>query len=76
MRLAVDGNHSLPARDVLRRSRGCPEIPFVLEQPCNTLEEIAAIRDCGRHGIYLDEKAEDLRTVIRAAGWGYATGSA
>lgn len=73
-RLAVDGNRSLPARDALRLSRECPEIPFVLEQPCNTLEEIAAIRGRVRHGIYLDESGEDLSTVIRAAGQGLCEG--
>ena len=70
----MDGNRSLPARDVLRLSRECPEIPFVLEQPCNTLDEIATIRDRVRHGIYLDEKAEDLPTVIRVAGQGLCDG--
>src|SRR5690606_35928591 len=73
-RLAVDGNRSLPSRDALRLSRECPDIPFVLEQPCNTLEEIVAIRDRVRHGIYLDESGEDLSTVIRAAGQGLCDG--
>lgn len=74
VRLAVDGNRSLPARDVLRLSRECPEIPFVLEQPCNTLEEIVGIRNRVHHGIYLDENGEDLSTVIRAAGQGLCAG--
>ncbi|SIQ82602.1 L-alanine-DL-glutamate epimerase [Paracoccus thiocyanatus] len=73
-RLAVDGNRSLPARDVLRLSRECPQVPFVLEQPCNTLEEIVAIRSRVQHGIYLDESGEDLSTVIRAAGQGLCDG--
>ena len=74
IRLAIDGNRSLPARDVLRLSRECPDIPFVLEQPCNTLEEIAAIRNRVHHGIYLDENGEDLSVVIRAAGQGLCDG--
>lgn len=73
-RLAADGNRSLPTRDALRISRECPDIPFVLEQPCNSLEEIAAIRAQVNHGIYLDEAGEDLATVIRAAGQGLVDG--
>jgi len=41
MRLAVDGNRGWTTRDVLRVSRECLDIPFVMEQPCNTIEEIA-----------------------------------
>lgn len=44
VRLAADGNRGLPTRDALRLSRECPDIPFVMEQPCNTIEELAAIR--------------------------------
>ncbi len=73
-RLAIDGNRSLPARDVLRLSRECPDVPFILEQPCNTLEEIAALRARVNHAIYLDENGEDLSTVIRAAGQGLCDG--
>ena len=43
-RLAVDANRALTSRDALRLSRECADIPLVLEQPCNTMEEIAAIR--------------------------------
>lgn len=68
MRLAVDGNRSLTTRDALRLSRECPDVPFVLEQPCNTIEEIDSIRDRVHHAVYLDEAAIDLDTVITAAG--------
>jgi L-alanine-DL-glutamate epimerase-like enolase superfamily enzyme len=74
VRLAADGNRNLPTRDVLRLSRECPDIPFVLEQPCNSIEEIAAIRGQVHHGIYLDENGEDLATVIRVAGQGLVDG--
>jgi len=37
MRFAVDGNRGWTTRDALRVSRECPEIPFVLEQPCNRI---------------------------------------
>lgn len=74
MRLAADGNRGLPTRDALRLSRECPDIPFIMEQPCNTIEELAAIRGQVHHGIYMDENGEDLATVIRAAGQGLVDG--
>lgn len=74
IRLAADANRGLPTRDALRLSRECPEIPFILEQPCNTIEEIAAIRGQVHHGIYMDENSEDLATVVRAAGQGLVDG--
>jgi L-alanine-DL-glutamate epimerase-like enolase superfamily enzyme len=40
LKLAVDGNRSLTTRDTLRLSRECPDVPFILEQPCHTIEEI------------------------------------
>ncbi len=74
MRLAVDGNRGLTTRDALRLSRECGDIPFVLEQPCNTIEEIAAIRGQVHHGIYLDENGEDLNTILRVVGAGLVDG--
>ena len=74
IRLAVDGNRSLTTRDTLRLSRECPDIPFILEQPCNTIEEIKAIRGQLHHAVYLDENGEDLNTVLRAIGDGICDG--
>ena len=74
MRLAADGNRGLPTRDALRLSRECPDIPFIMEQPCNTIEELAAIRGQLHHGLYLDENGEDLATVVRVAGQGLVDG--
>ena len=74
VRLAVDANRGLTQRDALRFSRECQDIPFVLEQPCNTLEEIAAIRPRIHHPIYIDENAADLSTVLRAIGEGLCDG--
>lgn len=53
-RLAMDGNRSLNTRDVLRISRECPDIPFILEQPCNSIAELRQIRPQINHGIYMD----------------------
>lgn len=74
VRLAADGNRSLPTRDVLTLSRECPDIPFVLEQPCNTVEELARIRPQVSHGIYMDENGTSLNTVISAVGTGLVDG--
>ncbi|MEM7226614.1 MAG: mandelate racemase/muconate lactonizing enzyme family protein [Pseudomonadota bacterium] len=74
MRLAVDGNRGLTTRDALRISRECPDIPFVLEQPCNTLEELRQIRPQLSHALYMDENATSLATVVGAIGSGLVDG--
>ncbi|WP_343116613.1 mandelate racemase/muconate lactonizing enzyme family protein [Ostreiculturibacter nitratireducens] len=74
MRLAVDCNRGLTTRDALRLSRECPDIPFIMEQPCNTIEEIAAIRGQLQHAIYIDENGEDIATVLRVVGAGLCDG--
>lgn len=74
LRLAVDGNRGLTTRDTLRLSRECLDIPFILEQPCNTIEEIKAIRGQLHHAVYLDENSEDIATVLRAVGEGVCDG--
>ena len=33
-----------PPGDTLRLSRECPDVPFILEQPCNTVDEFAGFR--------------------------------
>ena len=73
-RLALDGNRSLLARDVLRIGRQCADIPFVFEQPCNTMEEVAAIRKQLHHGVYLDESTMDVNDVLRAISLGVCDG--
>ena len=73
-RLAVDANRALLTRDVLRIDRECADVPFVFEQPCNTMEEIAAIRGQLRHGVYLDENTENLNSVLRAISLGVCDG--
>jgi len=74
MRLAVDANRSWTTGDALRVSRECPDIPFVMEQPCNTLQEIETLRPLVRHPIYLDENSVDLNTVLSVAGRGLVDG--
>ena len=68
MRLAVDGNRGWTTRDVLRVSRELVHIPFVIEQPCNTIQDLEKIRPQIQHAIYMDESSIDLATVIQAVG--------
>lgn len=74
MRLAVDGNRGWTTRDALRVSRECPDIPFVMEQPCNTVEDLQKIRLQVQHAIYMDENCTSLNTAITAAGTGLVDG--
>lgn len=74
IRLAADGNRAWTTRDVLRISRECPDIPFVLEQPCQTIEDLVKIRGLCHHALYLDENAVSLDVAIAAAGSGLADG--
>lgn len=74
MRLAVDGNRGWTTGDALRVSRECPEIPFIMEQPCNTFQDLEKIRAQVNHAIYMDENSVDLNTVISAAGTGLVDG--
>jgi L-alanine-DL-glutamate epimerase-like enolase superfamily enzyme len=67
-RLAVDGNRGWTTRDALRVSRECPDIPFIMEQPCNTVEDLRKIRGQISHALYMDENSVDLSTVINAVG--------
>lgn len=74
MRLAVDGNRGWTTRDALRISRDCAEVPFVMEQPCNSLDELQSIRYRIVHPLYMDESGTSLDAVISAAGAGLVDG--
>ena len=68
MKLAVDGNRGWTTSDALRVSRECQHVPFVMEQPCNTIEEIKAIRQQVNHPIFIDENSVDINSVLRVVG--------
>src|SRR5699024_10019217 len=74
MRLAVDANRGWTTGDALRVSRECPDIPFIMEQPCNTLEDLRKIRAQLGHAIYMDENSVNVNTVVTAAGTGLVDG--
>ncbi|MEX3955455.1 mandelate racemase/muconate lactonizing enzyme family protein [Trinickia sp. EG282A] len=74
IRLAVDANRSLTTRDAIRLSHECAHIPFIMEQPCNTFEDLQAIRGLIKHALYIDESCLNLNTAITAAGTGLVDG--
>jgi L-alanine-DL-glutamate epimerase-like enolase superfamily enzyme len=74
VRFAVDGNRGLTTRDALRLSQECSDIPFVLEQPCDTLEELTRIRPLLHHPLYLDESGVSLNVASTVAASGLVDG--
>lgn len=68
VRLVVDANRGMLMRDVIELSSQCEDIPFILEQPCNTLEENVAVRQRVRHPVYLDESTENTSVVLHTVG--------
>jgi L-alanine-DL-glutamate epimerase-like enolase superfamily enzyme len=74
IRLAVDGNRAWTTGDALRVSRECPDVPFIMEQPCDTVEELRQIRPQIRHGVYMDENGTSVNTAISATGTGLVDG--
>jgi L-alanine-DL-glutamate epimerase-like enolase superfamily enzyme len=68
VKLAVDANRGWTTREVLHVSLACRDLPFIMEQPCASYEEIAALRGRIAHPIFLDESAEGLEMVLRAIG--------
>ncbi|MDX8503690.1 mandelate racemase/muconate lactonizing enzyme family protein, partial [Mesorhizobium sp. VK4C] len=74
IRIAADANRSLTSRDTMFLSQRCRDISMVIEQPCNTMEEIAAIRHQLCHPVYMDELAEDVNSVMRAVARGLVDG--
>ncbi|NIE75907.1 mandelate racemase [Pantoea sp. Ap-967] len=74
VRLVIDANRSLLTRDVLSISRECHDIPLVIEQPCNNVEDLQAIRPIVRHAIYMDENTINPNTAVVAAGTGLVDG--
>ncbi|HEV7415823.1 MAG TPA: enolase C-terminal domain-like protein, partial [Tianweitania sediminis] len=75
-RFAVDANCNWTTRDALRVSRECLDVPFIMEQPCKSMEDLRKIRPQVHHAIYMDENGLDLATAVSAAGQGLVDGFA
>jgi len=74
VQLVIDANRGMTMSQAKQLSLACQDIPFVFEQPCNTMEEIAAIRSQILHPIKLDENIESLNHLLRAIGMGICDG--
>ena len=66
IQLVVDANRGMTANELLQLSIACNDIPIIIEQPCNTVDEILSVRDRIPHAINLDENAKDVNSVIDA----------
>jgi len=74
VRLAVDANRGWTRRDAIRVSRECLDIPFIMEQPCNSAQDLYDLRSQVSHPIYMDEGSKSLEIVTRAVGSGMIDG--
>lgn len=72
LQLVIDANRGWTTRDAVLASRACRDLPLVLEQPCDTLDELAVVRDRLAHPVVVDEAAEDLPTVLAITAGGLA----
>lgn len=68
VKLAVDANRGWTTRDAMNVSIACRDLPFIMEQPCGTYEEVASLRRQVSHPIFLDESTEGLEVILRAVG--------
>ena len=68
VKLAVDANRGWTTRDALNVSIACRDLPFIMEQPCATYDEVASLRRQISHPIFLDENTEGLEIILRAVG--------
>ncbi|MEJ2871921.1 enolase C-terminal domain-like protein [Actinomycetospora sp. OC33-EN08] len=73
-RLAVDANRAMTGAHALQFDRLCADVPFTFEQPCDTVEEMEALRGRLVHPVFLDETTLDPGVVLRAIADGVADG--
>ncbi len=74
MRLAIDANMGWSTRDAIHISHASPNVPFVMEQPSSTNEEMHQVRPLLCHPLHMDESSYDVNTVISPAGSGLVDG--
>ena len=73
-KLVVDANRGLSREGALQLSRGLADVPLVIEQPCDGLENCLTLRPMLHHPLYLDESADDLVQIARLVGNGLVDG--
>ena len=74
IKLVADANRGWTTQDTIRFSRACCDIPLVIEQPCNTFEEIESLKGKIYHPVFMDESVLDLNAVLRCINAGAADG--
>ncbi|MBV7378883.1 mandelate racemase/muconate lactonizing enzyme family protein [Maritimibacter dapengensis] len=74
VKLAADGNRGWSTGDAIQFSRACSALPFVIEQPCNRVDDLRTVRPFLHHPLYMDENGRSLATTIEAAGTGLVDG--
>jgi len=65
-KLVVDANRGMTVMQAKQLCLGCADIPFVLEQPCNTMDEVIALRLGTAHPVALDENINSAADVLAA----------
>lgn len=73
-RIALDANRSLTTRDAITLSNSLRDLNFVLEQPCDSYEEIKSLKGRICHPIYLDECTSGPNVVMQSIVEGVADG--
>ena len=71
-RILYDANRAWTRREALLVMNAVADLGITVEQPCETLDDIAAIRPLTRCAISVDERLETLQDMIRIAGDGLA----
>ena len=74
VRLVLDANRALNPADAITLSQSLRDIPVAIEQPCDTLAQLAQMRPRLAHPLYMDESATDIATLVRASGPGLVDG--
>ena len=72
--IVIDANRGLTTRDTQLISQQCRDIAMTIEQPCNTLDEIKAIRNRLSHPLFVDENSIDFQTVMQCISNDYCDG--
>jgi L-alanine-DL-glutamate epimerase-like enolase superfamily enzyme len=72
--IALDANRALTTTQAIQLSQSCRNLDFVLEQPCDSYQELKAIKANLCHPLYLDESAKDLSSIVQAIAEGVADG--
>ncbi|MGE8062485.1 mandelate racemase/muconate lactonizing enzyme family protein [Pseudomonas sp. NPDC089547] len=74
VRLVIDANRGLLTRDVLTISKACIQIPLVIEQPCENVDDLRALRPLVHHPIYMDENTVNPNNALVGAATGLVDG--